>query len=354
MRVPHFLRLLCAIAMVTVWVGCHKEVQDIPLQNRLIGISDRFFDVQALDADHAVVVGYGGKILATSDGGYTWLQQPSGTGRALYRVRFVDANNGWVCGQTGLVLHTKDGGKTWERQNSGTNVYLFSIFFLDANRGWAVGDKSIYVQTADGGTTWTVHKIAPAAQADVSAAEMAASADPVLYDVQFVDSNVGWVVGEFGKIYQTKDSGQSWTEQEQSLLGDEIVDVLDLPTFFGVRFLDREHGWAAGLDGRIARTENGGGKWAFEKMKLDFPIVDPLFNVTVFPDGKGWAIGAAGEVVQLTDAGGEWQRAKLGMEVLTWLRGMNWLDENNGWIVGGHGGILHTKDGGQNWIPSLG
>jgi len=42
------------------------------------------------------------------------------------------------------------------------------------------------------------------------------------------------------------------------------------------------------------------------------------------------------------------------MEVVTWLRGMSWVDPNNGWIVGGFGLILHTKDGGQTWIPSLG
>ena len=42
------------------------------------------------------------------------------------------------------------------------------------------------------------------------------------------------------------------------------------------------------------------------------------------------------------------------MEVVTWLRGMSWFDQQNGWIVGGFGTILHTKDGGQTWIPSLG
>ena len=74
----------------------------------------------------------------------------------------------------------------------------------------------------------------------------------------------------------------------------------------------------------------------------------------LFADGTGWAIGAAGEVVRLSTPGGEWQRAKLGMEVATWLRGMSWIDQQNGWIVGGFGLILHTKDGGQTWIPSLG
>jgi photosystem II stability/assembly factor-like uncharacterized protein len=161
------------------------------------------------------------------------------------------------------------------------------------------------------------------------------------------------VVGEFGKIYHTTDGGQTWSEQEESLLGEEVVDVLDIPTFFGVSMIDAQHGVVAGLDGKIARTQDGT-TWKFEKMKLTYPIVDPLFYPVLFPDGTGWAIGAAGEVVRLGGPGGEWQRAKLGMEVLTWLRSMSWLDQQNGWMVGGYGLILHTKDGGQTWIPSMG
>ncbi len=88
-------------------------------------------------------------------------------------------------------------------------------------------------------------------------------------------------------------------------------------------------------------------------MKLNYPIVDPLYTPLLFADGTGWAIGAAGEIVRRDTPDGEWHRTKLGMEVLTWLRGMHWSDQNNGWIVGGYGLILHTKDGGKTWIPSL-
>jgi photosystem II stability/assembly factor-like uncharacterized protein len=353
MRGSYWIRSLLMVAAVVACAGCHSEVKELELRTRTIGISDKFYDVQALDADHAVVVGYGGKILMTADAGFTWSQVPTGTHRALYRVRFVDANNGWISGQEGLILHTTDSGKTWQRQKTGTDVYLFSIAFVDALHGWAVGDKSILLETHDGGANWSLHKIIPSSQKELSAEEAVASQDPVLYDIQFLDTRTGWVVGEFGKIYRTTDGGQSWSEQEQSLLGEEVMDILDIPTFFGIRMVDAQHGMVAGLDGKIARTEDGV-NWKFQKMKLDYPIVDPLFNPVVFPDGTGWAVGAAGEIVRRGTPDGEWQRTKLGMEVLTWLRGMSWLDQQNGWIVGGFGMILHTKDGGQTWIPSLG
>ena len=345
----HPLLLLAAVAVSS---GCHREVEEVPLLSRTIGISDKFYDVKALSADHAVVIGYGGKTLTTTDGGFTWSQTKAGGDRGLYRIHFVDANNGWISGQEGLILHTVDGGQTWQRQKSGTDVYLFSIYFIDARQGWAVGDKSILLETRDGGANWSLHKIIQASAKTMSAEEAVASQDPVLYDLQFLDAKTGWVVGEFGKIYHTVDGGETWSEQEQSLLGAEVVDILDIPTFFGVHMIDAQHGVVAGLDGKVARTQDGT-TWKFEKMKLDYPIVDPLFNPILFPDGTGWAIGAAGEVVRLATPDGEWQRAK-GMEVVTWLRGMSWIDQQNGWIVGGFGLILHTKDGGQTWIPSLG
>jgi photosystem II stability/assembly factor-like uncharacterized protein len=351
MRNIRWIRPLLLLAAIAVSTGCHREVEEVPLLSRTIGISDKFYDVQALSADHAVVIGYGGKILTTTDGGFTWSQTKAGGNRGLYRIRFVDANNGWISGQEGLILHTVDGGKTWQRQKSGTDVYLFSIYFIDARHGWAVGDKSILLETRDGGANWSLHKIVSASAKTMSAEEAIVSQDPVLYDLQFLDAKTGWVVGEFGKIYHTTDGGQTWSEQEQSLLGQEVIDILDIPTFFGVHMIDAQHGVVAGLDGKLARTQDGT-TWKFEKMKLNYPIVDPLFNPMLFADGTGWAIGAAGEVVRLSTAGGEWQRAK-GMEVVTWLRGMSWIDQQNGWIVGGFGLILHTKDGGQTWIPSL-
>ncbi len=353
MRAFHRIHPLLLLAALAAGTGCHSEVKEVPLLSRTIAISDRFYDVQALDADHAVVVGYGGKILSTADGGFTWTSVKVDANRALYRVRFIDANNGWISGQDGLLLHTKDGGKSWQRQKSGTDVYLFALYFIDANHGWAVGDKSILLETRDGGANWTMHKIIPASAKELSAEEAVASQDPVLYDVQFLDENTGWVVGEFGKIYHTTDGGQTWSEQEQSLLGEEVVDILDIPTFYGIHMIDAQHGVVAGLDGKIAATQDGT-TWKFQKMKLDYPIVDPLFNPMLFPDGTGWAIGAAGEVVRRQTPDSPWQRAKLGMEVVTWLRGMSWINQQNGWIVGGFGLILHTKDGGQTWIPSLG
>src|SRR5881397_1251493 len=78
------------LALLVLGLGCHREVEMIPLAERTIYITDRYYDVHALSTERAFVVGYGGKILETADGGSTWTVRPSGTDLALYAVRFTD------------------------------------------------------------------------------------------------------------------------------------------------------------------------------------------------------------------------------------------------------------------------
>lgn len=352
MRSRWRFHLLFGVTLSALMAGCHAEVEDLPLVDRKISIADKFYDVKAIDADHAIVTGYAGKILMTENGGRSWQLMPTGTDRALYSVQFVDAENGWVSGQDGIMLHTTDGGKNWSRQATGTSVYLFAVAFLDRQRGFAVGDRATLLETKDGGQHWAIRKLSQTE--GLTEAQRIESQDPVLYDVFFVDQNHGWVVGEFGKIMHTQDGGVTWVEQQNSLIGHGVFDVLDIPTFFGVHFTNRTDGFVAGLDGKIARTNDGGTTWRFEEMELDYPIVDPLFEVLPMGQGNAWGVGAAGEIVRLEAGANKWKRAKLGMEVATWLRGIEFITPENGWIVGGFGLILHTQDGGKTWLPSLG
>jgi photosystem II stability/assembly factor-like uncharacterized protein len=350
---------ICALAL-----GCHAEPEMIPLVERTIYVTDRFYDVQALSKDRAIVVGYGGKIAETTNGGSSWDIRPSGTDLALYGIRMADEKNGWVVGQEGLVLHTEDGAKTWQKQESNSvfkdndgstkRAYLFALHALDANTAFAVGDRSMFTFTTDGGKTWTAKKVAM--ELDVSGGETLAAADPIFYDVKFTDRQHGWIVGEFGKIMHTADGGQTWREQERTLMeGTGIFDLLDLPTLFGLHAIDGERAVAVGLEGHVARTGDGGTRWTFDKVDPgEVPLVDPLYDVTELPDGTGWGVGAAGEVIRKGPADTAWMRAKIGQDVLTWLRSIHFSDPQHGWMVGGFGLIFRTTDGGKTWLPSQG
>jgi photosystem II stability/assembly factor-like uncharacterized protein len=351
--------MLCALAL-----GCHREVEMIPLVERTIYLTDRFYDVQAVTKDRAVVVGYGGKILDTADGGNNWNIQTSGVETALYSVDYVNEQIGWIVGQDGLILHTTDGGKSWKPQESNATfedadgtlkrAYLFAIDAIDEKTAFAVGDRSMLAVTTDGGVTWTARKLPM--EADLSGGQSLAAADPIFYDVKFADAQNGWIVGEFGKIMHTADGGKTWGEQTKTLMeGTEFFDVLDLPTLFGVYIKSPEHGIASGLEAHIARTNDGGVKWTYDKTDGgEVPLVDPLYDVVELENGIGWSIGAAGQVVRREPNADIWTRAEIGQDVLTWLRAIDFSDNQNGWLVGGFGLIFRTTDGGKTWLPSQG
>jgi photosystem II stability/assembly factor-like uncharacterized protein len=65
-----------------------------------------------------------------------------------------------------------------------------------------VGSRGTIISTDDGGATWKDRSI---------------GADIILNDVRFVDARQGWAVGEFGRIYHTRDSGRSWTKQNSPI-----------------------------------------------------------------------------------------------------------------------------------------
>lgn len=349
--------------LVAGLLGCHREVEMTPLTQRTIYVTDRFYDVAAPTKDRAIVVGYGGKILATEDGGRNFTVVPSGVEQALYSI-YLHGDHGWIAGQDGLILHSADGGKTWAPQQSnaefvdmdGTKkpAYLFAISGIDAQRLWAVGDRSTVVSTTDGGATWTYQKAAAASEEGVQ--EELAAADPVFYDVRFIDAQRGWVIGEFGKILYTSDGGATWTEQNRSLLeASGYFDPLDLPSLFGLYVQDAQRAAASGIEGHVARTIDGGATWTYDTLEVgDIKMQDPLFDLEEFPDGSGWAVGAAGEIFRKEAGASAWKRANIGQDVLTWLRALDFSDQQYGWMVGGFGLIFRTTDGGKTWLPAQG
>lgn len=359
--------------------ACHREVEMIPLATQKIYVSDRFYDVAVMDEKRAIVVGYNGKIIESTDGGFTWQQIDGGTDKALYSIDFAPGGKvGWIVGQEGLILKTEDGGKTWARQKTDLwldslcadpeerqyrlgdieavpcqHAYLFAVSVVDENTAHIIGDKSVYTRTTDGGKTWKTRTLSVESAEAIGEDLELAFEDPVLYDVEFLDKNRGYIVGEFGKIYYSGDGGDSFVEQQESLMDDEsIVDILDLPTLFDVEFADDRRGIAAGLDGRIATTEDGGGNWNFIRHGVS-EFVDPFYAATILPDGTRWVVGASGQVVR-GDGSGQYGRGDLGSRVNSWIRRIRFHNSQHGWLVGGFGLIMNTDDGGKTWYRRIG
>ncbi|MFC1572155.1 WD40/YVTN/BNR-like repeat-containing protein [Candidatus Eisenbacteria bacterium] len=234
-----------------------------------------FNAVDFVNPNRGCVVGSGGRILLTDDGGENWRMVRYGArvSEHLYDVHFIDELNGWVTGLGG-ILRTTDGGETWTMAGpyrSGMGYITgFAIHFLDLEHGWLAGQDGDLRRTSDGGENWT--------KLDLYASDE----KPFLCDLTFTDPENGWVVGENGTILHTTDGGETW-EHQSGAEGAFLTSV---------HFLDSQNGWVVGYFRHESRsillyTADGGTTWVLER-EIDGEELQAVYLTSA---DHGWAVG---------------------------------------------------------------
>ena len=198
-----------------------------------------------------VAVGDHGHVLLSVDQGRTWTQSLTPTRALLTGVSFADANHSWVVGHDGVILATNDGGLTWIRQDEGRDLetVFLDVYFRDLNHGFAVGAYGKFLVTADGGKNWTAAK---PAEDEAHYNRITAGPDGCLY-----------LAGEGGLLLISRDGGEDWTKAELPYDG----------SFFGALPLDDGRVVVYGLRGHILRSENHGADWAEENSTVQVLIM---------------------------------------------------------------------------------
>jgi len=228
----------------------------------------------ALDAGHAIVVGDGGLILATDDGGKTWRERNDAknkhfTPQHLLALSAV-GNQLWTSGFDGALWHSVDGGRNWEVQKTGTHMALEDIYFLDADHGWAVGWSGTLLRTLDGGKKWEA----------INSKALAAAWS--LSSVYFHDLKNGWAAGFSGQLLRSRDGGATWEAQDSSSKS-WLKDI---------EFDSSNRGWITS-DEQFLVSEDGGEKWNPVKIQKN------LFLRKLLHVGDSlWAVGQLGVLKQ--------------------------------------------------------
>ena len=271
-------------------------VTDEQIYGQLVGVAFS-------DAQHAWVVGadYGTGdrqaplMLASADGGQTWQRVALSGDDGLLAVQFPTASTGYATGDGGVLYATSDGGATWVKGIAAAkDVSLSGLSFTDVTHGWACGaqgNEDWYggrcYATADGGAIWK----------DVSP-------DPqeVVLDCSFLPGGEGWVVGHDGAIFHTADGGATWARQSAAL--GRAVELA------GVAFVDAQNGWVTGmcwpLDfggsgwAVILHTVDGGQTWT----QQECGVVPSTQSVSALDATSAWAAGNEGLVIRTSDGGG--------------------------------------------------
>ncbi len=312
------------------------------------GINAMLQDVHFTNNQNGLVVGQGGLILVTNDGGKTWEKMevdmsppaarqragapgtgggpPPGFGRGgpadLYNIYFIDEKTGFITGGRGTILKTEDGGKTWARKMArsessgqaanprarGIRANLMGIQMLNAEVGFIAGSENTILKTTDGGETW------------VGSSERARVGETRnnLENIRFVSPTTGWIIGSFGTLLQTNDGGETWEKQDPGFDNN----------LFGIHFLDANIGWICGQEGLILHTIDGGKTWNQQATNSH----DDLHDI-IFVDGMvGWAVGAYNVVLHTTDGGKTWNPQKAGGGGST-FKGVSAIDKDHCWVV---------------------
>lgn len=254
--------------------------------------------------ERIVAVGERGIITVSDDGGTSWRQVASPVAVTLTAVRFADARNGVVVGHGGTVLTTTDGGEHWVRRldgvkaaglaleaarasgdearirsagfliSDGPDKPFFDVLVFDARRMLVVGAYGLAFHTEDGGESWTswMDRVDNPMGLHLYAARR--RGDTLL------------LAGEQGLLLRSADGGDTFERLDSPYEGSYFT--AELPAEAGML--------VAGLRGNVWRSPDGGASWT----RLESPMPASITASTVGADGAVLLANQAGFVLRLS------------------------------------------------------
>jgi photosystem II stability/assembly factor-like uncharacterized protein len=280
------------------------------------GSAGRLRGLSAVSSTTAWASGSLGTVLRTTDRGETWQQVgPPGTQDLQFRdIEAFDADHAVILsigpGSDSRIYVTADGGQTWALTfvNPDPNAFFDCMTFYDSRRGLALSDPPDglhfrVIATDDGGLSWHVTG-AQMPEALPGEFAFAASGQCITAD----HGRRAWF-GTGGaaqaRVFRSDDGGASWSVAPTPLNSGPTAGI------FALAFRGQQHGLAVGGDflaetaspDNFARTADGGASWNL------LPAAPPEYRsgATWLDGHTALAVGPSGSDVS-TDAGATWQR----------------------------------------------
>ncbi len=285
------------------------------LSRVLLNFHDAFF----LTPTDGWVVGAGGLIAHTADGGASWSVDQAAERGTLVEVIFADSGNGSVLNQDGKVLDTFNGGRSWD---AGESSRVFN--------GASIADSTAFLTTREG--VFVHVKLADRAGEPVAGTPPVSTMSPVPLDqISFIDSKKGWATDTAGHLWLTSDVGQQWTQ---------VNDQADL-RLGEIAFTDGSGGWAVSRAGSLLRTSDGGANWRRELGR------DRMHALSFGTSRTGFAVGERGRLLETRDGGRSWTPRRL--DTVEDLVAVRFFGPDTGLIVEAAGRFWRSVDGGREW-----
>lgn len=281
-------------------------------------------------------------LVTTALAGERWVSQTSPTAQGLYAVDAINNSPriAFAAGNNAVCLKTASSGASWEISKTETAGNLLrAVSFPSSQVGYAAGfytmsdpEIPLFYKTTDGGSSW--------------ASVTAPANSRIIYDTCFANENRGWVVVKdtisSNLVHRTDDGGASWAPK--------VTGLNTTKNYYGLFFLNDTDGFLIGETGLIYLTKNGGDSWSQAAIGL---TTSDLNNVYFADIDHGWAVGNANTLLRTTDGGTNWTASSI--PFLTsdhLLYAVHFIDNNTGWVVGWSPSgpvLIKSLDGGATW-----
>lgn len=214
---------------------------------------DEFRGLAAVSASVAWVSGESGTILRTTDGGTSWqnVSFPEGAGRAFRDIEAFDADHAVVLsiglGKRSTIYATSDGGATWHNTftNRNGNAFYDCMAFSNDGTGLAMSDpvngRFRLVISHDWGLSWRLlipQQMPPALDGEFA---FAASGTCLVSG----PSHQFWMASggtAHPRVFHTWDAGNTWTVSSTPLRGGPTAGI------YSIDFRNGRDGVAVGGD----------------------------------------------------------------------------------------------------------
>jgi photosystem II stability/assembly factor-like uncharacterized protein len=277
-------------------------------------------------------------VLKTDNGGSSW-HQVYFTQKALYGVYFITPDIGWVVGAGGAILSTANGGASWQLIPSNTDEDLLVVSVSLSGEIFIAGTKSTLLKSTNNkGQTFI--KVPVQGNTDLVA-------------ITQLSPNLLMALGR-DQLFVSKDSGASWAGygpyKWKTLASMVAIDPLYALIAAGVLLRTNDGGNSleflpVSQEGRISRIRS---------------IGNVIFVIATSAE-SGSAIRISGRklpsesfILRSTDMGEHWKTVfhlKNAKTHTAYLEDIFFVD-NSGWAVGADGTVVHSIDSGQTWKMS--
>lgn len=168
------------------------------------GTSERFVRMHLGRGGEIYLAGEGGVMLVLADGGSEEKYKALPARYLILGISEPAPSRLVLVGGGGSIIRTDDGGSTWRQAvftGEAPESRLNSVFFIDGRNGWAAGNRGKLASTADGGITWRLQPVDTASD---------------LLDIEF-RGQAGVAVGAGGTILRSKNAGQTWIRENSGV-----------------------------------------------------------------------------------------------------------------------------------------